>query len=371
MPTRNGKRYELTKRELAFRGIVATLAGVVLLGLIALNTRGYFGGPAKVSAQVSNAGGSLRPGADVKVQGVLVGKVLKVATGQNGKVDVDLGIQGDQLNGVPSNVQARILPATVFGTSYVDLVPTGRGTGSALAVGARIPEDQSVGTIELQSALDDIDKITKALGPAELASALGSAARALDGNGGQLGEMIDQLDALLKTVEPSMPLIRTDISKLADNLDLIQRTAPDLLTAVDDSLSTIRTITVEKATIASILTGGTRLAKDAQSLLANNQAALVRYLHNAATVLDALYDNRVAAFNGAMGTNRRVAAGIRSTISHGFVDTTAKIRPATTPAPGFYGSGDCPDYGGARGDNCPGGRLGKASVSSMFGGGAR
>ena len=116
------------------------------------------------------------------------------------------------------------------------------------------------------------------------------------------------------------------------------------------------------------------MARDAQNLLSKNQVALVRYLRNASTVLDALYDNRVATFNGAMATNRAVAAKFRTVIKNvpgtnpagtegGFVDTTAKIRPATTPAPDYYTAGDC-SYCGIDG-------LGRAGVSSMLSGGGR
>src|SRR5690349_6412663 len=112
-------RKELTRRELALRGLVAIVIGGVLLTFTFLRSTGAIGGPEHVSAQLRDAGGSLPSGADVKMRGAIVGKVTGISAGPAGGVRVAIAIPASNLKMVPGNVVARILPATVFGTSYV------------------------------------------------------------------------------------------------------------------------------------------------------------------------------------------------------------------------------------------------------------
>ena len=158
-------RRELRRLDLARRGLVAVVAGALVLSVVWLRASGSYGGPEHVSAQLADAGGSLGNGADVKLRGVIIGRVSDVARGPEGGVRVRLALSGGQLGHIPANVVARILPATVFGTSYVDLTTRGPASGR-LHADAVIPADRSQGTLELQQALDDIDEVVKALGGA-------------------------------------------------------------------------------------------------------------------------------------------------------------------------------------------------------------
>ena len=334
-------RRELTKPDLAKRGLVTVAIMGLALALLYGKSSGVFANPDQVTAQLANAGGSLPKGADVKSRGVIVGKVDSITRSPTGGVAVRLTLGDGQLEALPANVVARILPATVFGTSFVDLTVHGAPAAQHLARGADVPADTSQDTLELQQALDDIDRLVKALGPGELASALGSAAQALDGRGEQIGSMIDRLDSYLHQLNPEMGQFRVDVAKLADNLEILRQAAPDLLDAVDDGLVTARTIVVEQATIATIITGGTRLVDQASAFLIDNKSALIRYLNSAGAMLDALYDNRVAAFTEALDTNHALSVRVPTVVHHGWV--LVDVHPVLAVPPG-YSSGSAPDY---------------------------
>jgi phospholipid/cholesterol/gamma-HCH transport system substrate-binding protein len=248
-------------------------------------------------------------------------------------------------------VVARILPATVFGTSYVDLVTQGRPSGDVLRAGAVIPADRTQGTLELQQALDDIDSLVKALGPADLASAIGSVAQALDGRGAQLGTTLDLAASYLARLNPKMPLVREDVRKLAVNLELVAQVAPDLLAATDDALVTARTIADQKAAIATLISEATALTTQADGFLRAQQAPLIRFADNAATLLDVLYANRHAGVTGALQTNATLAEKVSSVVRHGYIDAVTTFLDDVPP---YYTSADCPRVGTAHGDNCPG-----------------
>src|SRR5690348_17715403 len=132
-------RKELTRRDLAIRGLAALAVLAVALTFLFMKSTGSIGGPRHVSAELRDAGGSLSSGADVKVRGVIVGRVTGIGPGAGGGVRVDISIPQSDLDMVPANVVARILPATVFGTSFVDLTYRGLASTQSLRAGAVIP----------------------------------------------------------------------------------------------------------------------------------------------------------------------------------------------------------------------------------------
>lgn len=346
-------RRELRRHDYARRGLVAVVATALVLTTVWLRSSGAIGGPDHVEAQLANAGGSLASGADVKVRGVIVGRVDGITRGPEGGVRVEIAVRGHRLDQVPANVVARILPATVFGTSYVDLVTPGAPADRPLRAGAVIPADTSQGTVELQQALDDIDSLVKALGPADLASAIGSVAQALDGRGGTLGRTIDLADGYLARLDPRMPQVRADVRELADNLELVAQVAPDLLAATGDALTTARTVVAEKAAIATVLLGATALTTQADAFLRAQQSGLIRFIQNSALLLDVVHANRSAGISGAIGTNSALAAKLATVVQGGFVNTVTTF---LLDVPPYYTAADCPRFGAARGDNCGGGR---------------
>jgi phospholipid/cholesterol/gamma-HCH transport system substrate-binding protein len=337
------------------------MALALVLALVWVHSTGRYGGPARVSAQLVDAGGSRAGGADVKMRGVIVGKVSGISRGPEGGVRVGITMPHDRLDNVPENVVARILPATVFGTSFVDLVVRGAPSAEALQAGAVIPADRRQGTLELQQALDDIDGLVTALGPAELSSAIGSAAQALDGRGARIGSLFVRLDDFLGMVNGKLPVLRSDLRKLHENLLLANDVAPDLLAATGDVLVTARTVVDQQAALVRLLTGATTLSNRATDFLAANQALLVRFLDNADVLLDAVHDNRHAGITEALATNRMLQRKLDSILDHGFADTLVKIE-LDPPAP--YTSADCPRFGTARGDNCS--APGRAAAPWMF-----
>ncbi|MBZ5736292.1 MCE family protein [Nocardioides sp. TRM66260-LWL] len=360
-------RRDLRRADHARRGAVALLVIALLLGAAYLRSSGEIGAPPQVSALVADAGGALRPGADVKMRGVIVGRVTAIeradaeeardagTTVGQAPVRLDLDIRSEDLGDIPDDVVARILPASVFGTTYVDLVRRGERGGTrtvaatdapALRAGAVIPPDRSQGTLELQQALDDVDRLVKALGPARLSSALGAAATALNGRGARIGRILDRLDAYLTKVEPLVPRLRSDVRDLTTSLGVVERVAPDLLDATDDGLVTLRTVTEERDGLRRLLVGGARTSAGGRALLERNRVALAGALSDTARVLDAVDDNREAALRASNRINIALARLLPTAIVGGYVDVDGRFQNDTPPA---YGPGDRPVYqGGAR-----------------------
>lgn len=342
-------RHEMTRADLAKRGIVAVLVVLVVLGLLAIKQKGIIGGPPQVTAEVANAGGSLANGSDVKVHGIIVGQVAAIKPGPHGDVDVTLAMNGSDLSHIPSNVVARILPATVFGNSFVDLVTHGQEAPSKLQAGATVPADRTQGTLELQKGLDDIDSLVKALNPSQLDSTLSAISMTLDGHGAEIGSIIRDLDAFLQKFDPKLPLIRSDLSKLSANMTLLQQVAPQILHAIHNSLPVLHTITSQRQALATLLKGGRQVADQANTFLKGVQPSLVKFIDNALIVETVYYDLRHEAFANSFAVIRELRAKLGSVVRHGWANVVISI---ITHAPPYYTNADCPQFGSAHGYDC-------------------
>ena len=323
-----------TKNQLALRGLIFIGVIAVVVGLIELQHNGKFGGQPKATAVLTNAGGSLAKNSDVKDHGVIVGFVDAVSPGADGKVDVEIAFKDSTIKTVPADVVARILPANVFGTSYVDLSsPSDSLAGGSLHAGQQIPADTRYDTIELQNALDDIDRLVKALSPAQLSAALGAISHALDGRGTTIGQTAVEFDNYLKNLEPEIPTLRADIAKSAQALGVLNKVAPGLVSATGHALNLLDTLVQHQADLNALLTSGINLANTSTDFLTKNSPQLVKWLHDVSQLTDALYDNRRIGITGLIQTNAKLGALLNSAITRGYVKFDA---PVVLTAPRGY-----------------------------------
>lgn len=337
---------EVSRATLARRGLLVLVAVAVLTAFVQLRSSGTFGTSPHVLAHVEDAGGALREGSDVKIDGVIVGRVHEIRTADAGGADIELAMSEEDLSSIPANVVARVLPATVFGTTYVDLVAEGEPVGE-LEAGALIEPDTSRGTLELQRILDDIDRLVKALGPAELASAIGSAAQALDGRGDRLRATLTTANDYLARLNPRMAQVRSDLEKLAVTLDVADDVAPDLLDAAEDALVFLDVLVSQEAQLTTLLTGAASLAVTGRELLAANQDSIVRFINDSAVLVDAVYDNRRAGITGAITQNIRLGRALPTVLENGYVRTEGAVDLNFAGDLDYYDSSQRPSYGRA------------------------
>lgn len=337
---------------LAARGVVLLVALVLVVAGLVLVGRGTFTDSVDAVVLVDDAGGSLTSGADVKYHGVIVGQVTSLTRAGSGPgVRVAIAVDSGHARGVPADVEARVLPANVFGTSFVDLVSR---AGSAAAAGAlragqQIPQDRSRETLEIQTVLDGLDRVVGALGPARLARTLGALSTALDGNGERLGRVLVRLERYLGRLNPMLPQLRQDLDLLAVNLRAFSRYAPDLFRATDDALVAARTLIERDDRFRDVARSGAEAFGRTDRLLRENGARLADTLVRTAVAVDALYDQR-----------REFVAGLLDVVGLARVFGDALSRGPFLRIDGnlvlgggkAYTRADCPSYVGRRGRGC-------------------
>ena len=258
-------------------GIVFLLVPALLAWLAVAVYDKSFSDETTVTVETGSTGNEMHQGADVKMRGVVVGRVAAIhADGQGARLT--LALRPGALHRIPAGVTAQMLPTTLFGERYVALVPPADGVsgGPALAAGDTIGQDRSGDAIELQQVLDNVMPLLTAVQPQKLAATLNAVATALDGRGTQLGTTLDQLDRYLTKLNPELPALNDDIKQLVTVSHIYDTAAPDLVQALTDFTRTSGTIAEERANLSTLYGSATATSQDLTTYLRQNKDNLIR-----------------------------------------------------------------------------------------------
>ncbi|MFC3963151.1 MCE family protein [Nocardia jiangsuensis] len=204
-----------------------------------------------VDLKTDSVGNALTRNADVKMRGVQVGTVRSSDTA-GGEVTLALALDPDKAEQIPSNVTARLLPKTLFGERYVDLVVPEAPSGQHLTSGMTLRQDTTGNAIEISKLLDDLLPLLQAIPPQDLAATLGALSQALSGQGAALGESVDKLDSIFRDLNGVLPDIQQDLRSFAQVAATYSDAAPQLVTALDNLRTTNATI-VQRRTDIDVL----------------------------------------------------------------------------------------------------------------------
>lgn len=243
-----------------------------------------------VTLRAGQIGNQLQERSDVKIRGVIVGKVSDVATDGDGAT-VALSMQPEKVDMIPSDVKARLLPKTLFGEKYVSLVaPAAPHVASrrSLQPGDVIAQDRSSTAIEVQRVFDGLLPLLEAVRPQDLASTLNAMSQTLEGRGDDLGETLVLLQRYLSRLNTELPDIKADISGLADLTDTYSEAAPDLLAALEDFTVTSRTAVEQRENLTNLYATTTRASDDTTGFLEVNGDNLIALTDTSRPTLEVL-----------------------------------------------------------------------------------
>jgi phospholipid/cholesterol/gamma-HCH transport system substrate-binding protein len=230
---------------------------------------------ADVTLQTSHVGLQLSKHADVKLRGLLVGEVRDVDVDASGGATIDLALKPESLQAIPKNVSARILPKTLFGEKYVELVVPAQPAGQRLAAGDTIVRDKSSVGIELETVLDDTLPLLRTIKPEQLNATLNAMATALEGRGDDVGENLVLLNDYLKQINPHVPALNDDVSKLADVAGTYNEATPDLMRLLENSTKTGNTVVLKEQALHDFLTDLATTSTSTRTFLEQNETSLI------------------------------------------------------------------------------------------------
>lgn len=256
-------------------GIAFLLVVAVLVALSVATFAKVFVDAVTVTLRTDRIGSQMQEAADVKLRGLVVGEVRAISAGPDGAT-LTLALRPDAVDLIPAKVSARLLPKTLFGERYVDLVaPTG-DPGRPIREGDVIPQDRSSVAIELERVFAELLPLLRTVKPEKLAATLNALATALDGRGTTLGQNLVLVNRYVTELNPQMPLIQADISGLADLASTYAEAAPDLLRAFDALRTTNLTLVEKKDQLAGFLAGTAGFANTTTEFLERNDDRIIQ-----------------------------------------------------------------------------------------------
>ena len=352
------RTWRSSKPKLLGLGFLAVVGGLLALSILIYNKA--FTKVVMVHLQADRIGRQLDANADVKVRGILVGTVRAVHTTGDGAT-LDLALKPDEVSLIPQDVQARILPKTLFGEKFVDLViPSGQSaqsaaTVSAIRAGDVIPQDRSATAIELGTVFDDLVPLLRTVQPAKLNMTLTSLATALNGRGNALGDNLVKADTYFAGSNPSLPQLDTDISSLADVADTYNAAAPDLLRTLANQVVSQQTLARvgSNGSLHSFLTGTTSFSTELGSVLTTNESDFIGLANVSKPVLDTVRDHG-QEIPYVLGNLPKLGPIIDDFLGGQGPYLHILATPAISRGP-FNPATDCATYGKASGPACPGG----------------
>ena len=329
-------------------GVVFIVVLALLVGLSVATYQQRFTPVDLVTLKTDHVGNQLQETSDVKVRGLIVGQVRRIEHVGDG-AQVTLALQPGQIGQVPSNVRARLLPKTLFGERYVDLVIPPHPSRTPLHAGDVIGQDRTSTAIELEQVFDHLLPLLRTVKPAQLATTLNAMATALEGRGESLGQNLVLADQYLSAFNPNLPVLKQDISGLADVASLYAAAAPDLLTMARNLSTTSKTLVAKQSALAGFLAGTTGFARTATSVLNEDGDRLIRVGRVSRPTLDLLreYSPIYACFAKGL-------AGWVPRIDQAFGAHSLHITLEVVPQRPAYQPGEEPAWVADRGPDCKG-----------------
>jgi virulence factor Mce-like protein len=334
----------------AVMGVVFT---VLVLGLSALGVAygfGVFSTSKTVTATIPEAGPALGPGSEVEYRGVLVGSLGSVHRTLRDAI-LSIHLDPGQVHNIPQGVTVRLVPRSVFGDLYVDLVPPAHSTGP-LQLPANLTADTSTPTVELDQALDAGYRLLTSVQPSELNATLTAVGTALNGRGAKIGRLVQQVEHYTSAVAPHTDQLVHDITTIGTVGRELAHDAPDLLATLNDALVTSATIVKSQPTLTQVLNTGPTVADQTGALLQNNKVRLRTLVHLLKPVVGVLKGNRARLVDGTEQL-REFLNGAAKALGHGPWLQVTVVPDIAIPDGQAYTAADCPRYGSLAGSNCP------------------
>jgi phospholipid/cholesterol/gamma-HCH transport system substrate-binding protein len=264
--------------KLRLYGIAFIAVIGLLLSLTVAIYQKAFTSVVPITLEADSTGNQLEPAADVKLRGIIVGEVRDVRA-DGDKATLDIALAPEHVAEIPSDVSARLLPKTLFGEKYVDLVASAHASTQHIRAGDVITQDRTKVGMELQKLMSDLLPLLRTVQPAKLNATLSAFATALEGRGDKIGNNLTRVERYLHDLNPHMPALKTDISRFADVAEIYGEAAPDLLRVLKNTITTSKTLVEKRRAMASALTGTSAFANTAENVIDDNSERLISLAH--------------------------------------------------------------------------------------------
>ena len=237
------------------------VAGFILLIVLALLTtyillqfRGKLTPKTELTMLSSRAGLVLDPNSKVTYNGVEIGRVKAILpTNQNGKQEAKLLLEVDPkfIKLIPSNVNGDIQATTIFGNKYVSLSSPSNPNSTRIS-SSDVIDARSV-TTEFNTLFETVTGLAEKIDPVKLNLTLSATAEALTGLGTKFGQSLVNANVAMDNLNPRLSRLQYLNQRLADTADVFTAAGPDFWDALDNSLTTSRTLVSQRGDLDAAL----------------------------------------------------------------------------------------------------------------------
>jgi virulence factor Mce-like protein len=170
-----------------------------------IGNSGLVNKPFSVTADFAASGGVFT-NQEVTYRGVLIGKVGDMSLGEdNDGVDIELLIDPEWENRIPSDVNAEVQSKSAVGEQFVNLTPTGSGIDSTLQDGDQIARSKTKLPVDFQALLGSLDEVLGDIPPGQTQRLVRNLASGLRGREEDIKTILASLSTLSDTFADTAP----------------------------------------------------------------------------------------------------------------------------------------------------------------------
>lgn len=278
-----------------FRERNPVVVGAVGISTLALLTAAAFnadslpliGNGETYSAAFSEAGG-LKPGDEVRIAGVKVGKVDEVDL-DGDHVKVTFKVKGDPEFGTTTGAAIRI--KTILGSKYLALHPKGSGQ---LAPGSEIPLNRTVPAYDVVTAFSDLTTTSEKVDTDQLAKALDTISTTFKDSPTEVQASIKGLSRISRTVASRDEALRELLKHANGVTGVLAERSGDFSRVVKDGDKLFREITRRRAAIHALLKSSAAMGIQLSGLVEDNRKEIGPALKGLNAVVTMLERNQAS-----------------------------------------------------------------------------
>nr|MCW1958519.1 MCE family protein [Mycobacterium sp.] len=260
-------------------GIVTLLILALVLTFLLLQFRGALTPKTPLTMVAARAGLVMDPNAKVTYNGVEIGRVTKIEPTQiDGKeaAKFSLEVKPKFVPLIPSNVDADIQATTIFGNKFVSL-STPKNPSTERISSSDVIDARST-TVEFNTLFETVTGLAEKIDPVKLNLTLSATAEALTGLGTKFGESIVKANVALDNLNPRLPRLQYGMQQLAGIADVYTGAGPDFWDAVDNALTTVRTLNDQRGDLDAALLAAAGFGNTGADVFERGAPYLVRAL---------------------------------------------------------------------------------------------
>ncbi|UKD53902.1 MCE family protein [Amycolatopsis sp. FU40] len=244
--------------------LFTTVLGISIANINTTSTSAY-------SARFTDAT-LLLPNDDVRIAGVRVGQVKDVKIVDKRQAQVDFEV--DSGRKLPAGVTAQIKFRNLVGQRYVSLGEGDDTSGATLKPGDTIPLERTTPALDLTELFNGFKPLFTALNPSDVNKLSYEVIQVLQGEGGTVESLLSHTASLATTIANKDQVIGEVIDNLNSVLDTVNQHTPQLNDLIVKLQQLVSGLAADRKPIGDAIEGLGNLANTTAGLLTDARAPL-------------------------------------------------------------------------------------------------